>query len=768
MADPRDPGIVPDNSGGAVTAYITPSPAPATKPSDLGPAQAAPAAASSDDEDLPASAFANGSTVPTQGPAAQQASAEQDKDLPASAFANGSTTPGGPPIAAAPQQAPAAPLPPPNVPGASDLTAPSMADPLGLLARSAEATIRSGANAITGGVADKLAAGSDALPALFKGGLPALSAQYTSNMNAEQAQDQADQKQVPFATVPAAIAGAVLQAGALPEMKGLSLAGRIAHGAAAGSLFAGLNSIAGARGNYFDPADRIGQGAIAPMAEGAAIGGPLGAVLGAGGRSAAGIASPADHAVTGVDPMLALNGPKPVQQVGQMLKGLPGVGQPLQAAATRTAGQLKQGVSNLADGLGSAQTPFEAGGSAVRGAQAGVEKLKATADALYAPLNELDESDVKIGALNTQSAIGKIFGKYPNIPDWITQHAPKLASVQKTLQGAGGRLTFGELKSMRSDVGNMISDHSLVGNVDQARLKQLYAAMSRDMEAGVSTTAKAEAYRRGANAADALTAGQRAQAILKRANGYYSAMHNRIGNVLDQVVNAPTNESAFNAIVAASRSGARADLQQITLLKRSIEPAQWRDVAAGVVHTMGRAADDTFSVAKFDTELMKMTPEGRRILFGDDTEQLEALGRIARQQKVAAAFYNHSNTGHLVVGGLVGEHIMEHLAEGRLKEAAGVAALAPLGYAASKLLASPGFARLVLSASKAKSAGAADIVSRSMIKYANDNSPVADLVERYRNAYLARVKANLGTGLTTAIVNEAPKAPRPKALQAAQ
>ena len=324
-----------------------------------------------------------------------------------------------------------------------------------------------------------------------------------------------------------------------------------------------------------------------------------------------------------------------------MLKGLPIIGHPLNQLAGRTTGQFGQGLADLGTRLGTATTPFEAGGSAVRGAGNAVDRLKATANDIYAPLNDLEDSDVKIGALNTQSAIGKIFGRYPNIPDWIAQHAPKLASVQKTLQSAGGRLTFGELKSMRTDVGNMIDDHALTTNVDQARLKQLYGAMSRDMEAGVSTTAKAEAYRRGADAADAMTAGNRAHAILKRANTFYSAMHSRIGNVLDQVVNAPSNESAFNSIVAASRSGGRADLQHIALLKRSIDPAQWRNVAAGVIHTMGREADGTFSAAKFDTELTKMTPEGRRILFGNDTDHLEALGRIARQQKAASRFYNH-------------------------------------------------------------------------------------------------------------------------------
>lgn len=700
----------------------------------------------------PDSAFTGGSTVPTTGPAAQQAAPEEQAP-PDSAFANGSTTPGGAPVQQ-PDAATAQPaLPPANVYGLSppDLTPPkTLGD---TLLRSLGADLRAFPNAVTGGLADKMDAGWAALPSLLQGGLPALQKQYTSNMNAEQQQEQADAQYVPFAHFPAQVAGFLTQGAALPEIKGLSLFGRGLVGAGQGALLGGANAIAGSRGSLA----QAGQTAIPQMAEGALVGAPLGAVFGAGGQSAQGIASAADHAVAGVDPMLALNGSQPIQQAAQMLKGMPGVGAPLQAAARRTAGQLKGAVSGLASRLGTAQTPFEAGGAAVRGAQGAVANLKGAADKIYEPLNPLENSDVKIGALNTLSQIGKIKAKYPNIPGWLDQQAPKLAQVAKTLNGAGGRVTFGELKSMRTDVGKMIDDHMLVGNVDQARLEQLYGAMSQDMEAGVGTTAKAEAYRGGSSADEATRAATSATGTLKRANGFYSAMHNRIDNVLDSVVKARTNESAFHSIVSAARSGARADQQQLTLLKRSIDPQQWRNVAAGVVHTLGRDGNDNFSVDKFVTELDKLSPEGKKTLFGDDLSALESIGRVAKMQKAAGKFYNHSNSAHGVLSGMFGIELAEHLAQGHVKEAASIAALAPLGFGASKLLASPGFARLAMGMSKIKTPAAAQFANAALLKYANDNEPVGQLVNHYRQIFMNRLRSNVGAGLTSAATHEAPQ-----------
>lgn len=702
--------------------------------SDTLPAAAAP----------PDSAFAGGSTSPTQGPAAQQ-TAEADAAPPDTAFAGGSTTPGGPPAQQA-QAAPPADLPPPNMLGYDPaLTAPQT--PGETLLRSTGATLRGFANAASFGLADKLDAATGAIPALVHGGLDAASKQYTSNMNAEQAQNQADAQQVPFAHWPAAIAGALAQAGIAPQIPVASILGRMGIGAGQASLFAGLNAVGQSRGSL----GQAGKSAIAPMLTAPLVGAPLGAVAGAAPQVAgAGGASLADHAVAGVDPMLAISGPRAAQQLGQTLKGIPIAGAPLAKAAARTSGQLSDAVTGLAGKLGTAATPYEAGGAAVEGAQGAVSRMQATEDALYKPLNELEASDTKVGALNTQSAINGLFAKYPNIPDWLAKQAPTLVSVQNALKSAGGRLTYGELKSVRSDVGKMIKDHTL-GSVDQARLKTLYGAMSDDMQAGIATTAKAEAYKRGATPEQATQIGQAAKGMLTRANAYSRALHLRVESTLEKVVNAKSNEQAFAAIQAAARSGRSGDLRQLTMLRRSLAPEDWNNVSAGVLNTMARDANGHFSVDKFDTELNKLTPEAKRLMFGEDAPALEAIGRIARQQKAAGRFYNHSNSGHanIVFGMLLepiteaAEHVMTGNLHGLASVGGKVAGGLGVGYGAARLLASPGFARLALSASKVKTMQSAELMDGALAKYATQNASVAELVGRYRQIYMQNARANL-------------------------
>lgn len=703
--------------------------------------------------DLDAAFKAGGSTSPG-GVASADDDAPSQADLDAAMRGGASLEPGGAKLPPPSDQgSPAQALPAPNLPGFN----PALTPPHGAadtLARSLGADIRGISNAVSFGLANKADAAFAALPQFIHGGVTEAAPQYTANMNAEQAQDQADAAQVPFAHYPSMILGALAGGGVFPEIKAAGLLQRAGIGAGQGALFGGLNAVGNARGGPTE----MGQAAIPAMAGGAALGGPLGAVFGAAAPAVAvKAASLADHAAAGVDPMLAISGPRWLQQLGQTLKGSL-AGGPLASAAERTSGQLAGAVSGAADRFGTAASPYEAGGAAVEGAQHSVDAMKAVENKLYEPLNALEATDTKIGALNTLSAIKDLYAKYPNIPDWLTKHAPAFASVQKTLAGAGGRLTFGELKSLRSDVGKLIKDQTLT-TVDQARLKALYGAMSRDMEAGVATTAKAQAYKQGATPEQAVAIGQKAQAILKRANTFASAMRLRISEHLEQVLNARSNEDAFHKILAASRSGSRSDIRQLTMIKRSLDDEHWNNISAGVLNTMARDANGHFSVDRFVTELDKMTPEAKRLFFGEDADAIAAIGRVARQQKSAAKFYNHSNSGHAVLTGMLIEPILSAggaLARGDIHhaatEAGGMAGALTGGWAVSKLLASPGLARIILRAGQVKSLGEAQVMDRVITNYARaQQGPMAQLVGRYHDAWAQQVRANFGVSAGSGI-----------------
>ncbi len=614
------------------------------------------------------------------------------------------------------------------------------ANPLALLGRSADATVRSLANGVTGGFADKIAAADEALPALLKGGLPAYQQQYSTSLDAQHARDASDRQYVPWAAIPSAVTGAVAQAALLPEARAASLVGRAAIGAGQGALLGGVDALGGARGNLAQESAK----AVPSMATGALLGAPLGAVLGARAAAAAPIrATLAEHAAAGVDPMLAVGGPQPLQQIAQMIKGIPGVGLPLVKAAARTSAQLNEGVQAAAQRAGSARTPYEAGSALQRGAQKAVGAYKAKLGELYRTTGPLESNPTALPVTNTQGALARIFKRYPTpeMQAWLKRQAPKVAALKKTLdeaaaRGENGAITFGEMKALRTDIGTMLKDHTLA-DVDQGRLKQIYGALSQDYYAGAEQLG-------GAGAKEAVL----------RADAYNSGVRQRVADTLDQFINADSPEKAFNKVLAMGSATGRADVGTLQRLMRSVNDEARGELRAGLIMHMGRNAEGAFSPAKFATDLSNMTPEAKHALFGSDAKDLNALAKVAKQQVSAGKFYNHSNSGHLAVSAVVGERLTEALAEGKLHHVAAIAALGALGHGAAHLLASPGFARLVLRAARADSAGATKTADSAFAQYANDNSPLAAEVERYRAEFMRRVRTNLAPAAASGAVSQ--------------
>lgn len=500
-------------------------------------------------------------------------------------------------------------------------------------------------------------------------------------------------------------------------------------GAANGAVAAAGYSLAD-RGS---PMERV-QAANRAMPFGLGLGMAGGALAPVAGKISPDAASLADHVTTGVDPLPAVVGTSDMQKIGQILKGIPIVGQPLVAAADRTAHQLDTGIQGLAARLGAGTDPLSSGSALQRGAEGAVGRYQDTTHHLYAPVNAMEANPQVVPLAQTKAALDDMFAKYPNIPDWLAKNAPQLANVKKTLDGApqvngAPGLTFGELKGMRSDIGQMVKDHLTVGNIDQARLKSLYGAMSDDMMGGAGQLG-----------------GSEAQAALSRADTYNAAKASRISDVLDKVIQAKSPEEAYGKVLAMAGSSSRADQTQLGQLKRSLDPQAWNDFAGGVINQMGRDPNSGFSAAKFVTAWTKMTPGAKQSLFGETAPDLDAFARVAQQQGAAGKFYNHSGSGsHMISAMLVADpaiEAMRSLMEGKAAEAAqtviapAVAGIA--GNVTARVLANPGFGRAMLAAAQTPASA-----GRIMEDYAAKNPAIASSVRQLGQ----RLQQNLSTGV---------------------
>lgn len=500
--------------------------------------------------------------------------------------------------------------------------------------------------------------------------------------------------------------------------------GAIAKGATAGGAAAygyGLTD----RGTALERIEAANK-AILP---GMALGGVFGAFAPVVKTVPENAPSLADHAAIGVDPMAAVNGSPDLQRIGQILKGIPLAGAPLVKAADRTAGQLDAGVQRIGASLGEATDPLTSGVALQRGAKGAVDFYKGATSEVYKPVNALEANQTPIPVANTQGAIGEMFARYPTIPDWLKKQAPALVQVQETLNGAGGKLTFGELKSMRGDIGKMLDNRATLGGIDQARLKQVYGAMSDDLSAGAGQLG-----------------GPEAQQALSRADTYNAAVRTRVADTLDTILQAKSPEDAYGKVVAMAGSTARGDLQQLGRLKRSLDPEAWNEFSSGVVHQLGRDPNGNFSPAKFATAWNKLRPEGKKALFGDQVEDLDAASRIAGMQTAAGKFYNHSGSGSHAITAMAllepAEEAVRHLGAGEVGQAmasvSAPAAIAALGNGAARLLASPGIGRAIVTAQMNPT-----IAPQIMEAYAANNPSVAALARTFG----ARLQQGLSRGV---------------------
>ncbi len=205
--------------------------------------------------------------------------------------------------------------------------------------------------------------------------------------------------------------------------------------------------------------------------------------------------------------------------------------------------------------------------------------------------------------------------------------------------------------------------------------------------------------------------------------------------------------SAMEGLLRASqRRGNGADIGAVQALRLAIPDHQWGDVAAGVLRTLGRKGDE-FSPDQFVTAWGKLSPEARQTIFGGaghegDPSSIESLVRVMQQQKNAGKFFNHSQSGHAAVGVLLMEHLGALLTgEVPLKEAASMGASVGGGWAASKLLAWPGAARLLLRGVRAQTPGDAQQVATQMARFGTRNPAMAATMGDLRSTLLDRVQA---------------------------
>jgi hypothetical protein len=320
----------------------------------------------------------------------------------------------------------------------------------------------------------------------------------------------------------------------------------------------------------------------------------------------------------GAEPTLGqATGNRPIQFVESGLSKLPGSAGVMAKAAGAQASDIGEGVNSLVSELSPSGTSPERAGRAISEGVTGEggfrDQFRATAQKLYNQLDSHIPQSTPVPVSNTMKTLNGLSAPAPGATATSELLAnSKITAIRKALNADSGTTTdsltnttqtgtlpYSALSRIRSQVGGMLSDNELISDIPKGQLKQLYGAISSDME----------------NAANA--AGPKAAQAFSRANNYYKAGLDRL-DTLSDVVNKGGPESMFNAALSGTKDGAT----RLRSVMQSLEPADQQTVAATVLKRMGNAAPgaqdatgSVFSPQTFLTNWNKMSPEAKSALF---------------------------------------------------------------------------------------------------------------------------------------------------------
>lgn len=370
------------------------------------------------------------------------------------------------------------------------------------------------------------------------------------------------------------------------------------------------------------PADITNEVVLQAGTYGAIKGGGALARAAVGGRAAQASARAAvdEFAKIGQTPTLAqaLSGSNSTMQyLARLLEFAPGGYLPFRG---RIKSQLEAAAQRIDDAVAKAgpTSQIDAGIALQKGAKRFAEKVSKTASALEARLERAVPGTTVMTPTNTLTALGEITGATAQpsaVASSIVPSSMKAAfdAFQADIAASGG-VTFKTLKDFRSRIGAKTdAGQSLIGDISAGQMKQLYKALTKDMEDAASAAGNAN--------------------LVKLRNSYYSKRKGEIEDIFDRRIK---QDRAPEEIYRAVRD---ADLSQGARIMRQLSPGERRTVMGQVLHEMGKptpgdAAGDTaaFSLDRFDTNVAKLsgTP-------GKGGDKLDAFFNMSGTQDLRAA-----------------------------------------------------------------------------------------------------------------------------------
>lgn len=370
------------------------------------------------------------------------------------------------------------------------------------------------------------------------------------------------------------------------------------------------------------------------------------------------------------------------------LSRAPGGAGPMVRAAEDQADEIGARIAQYADDLAPKTSPTSAGRTieqGIAGPGGFVDRFKAKSRELYDAVDQFLSADTPVPLKSTQAFLERAAAPTKGAEKTSALLAnPRLGAIGEAL-GAdlaanNGVLPYEAAKTLRTRVGEMISNAGLVSDVPKGELKRLYAALSQDIRVQAATNPKAAA-------------------TLRRAENFYRSGRDRLDRVEAVVDKAGGPEKIFQAATSGTREGA----STLRSVMQSLKPEESRVVASAVVRRLGRAnpsaqndVGDVFSTERFLTNWNGMSPEAKSALFGRMTPQfrsnMDKIAKVASNlREGSGVFKNPSGTAQALSNQTTSAGIAMAALTGHLGIAAGGAATVAGANGAARLMTNPRF-----------------------------------------------------------------------------
>lgn len=368
----------------------------------------------------------------------------------------------------------------------------------------------------------------------------------------------------------------------------------------------------------------------------------------------------ADFNAMGASPSVGqASGNRLVQGAENLLAGGPTSAGVMNRFAERQAEDIGGGLQRLAGTLSRNPSAERAGRAIERGAETLKQNTGATKRALYWQADRFIPESTPVPLSNTWQRVVGLTSPTPGaVATTGAMVNPKIARLRQTLEqdlaAGNGQIPYSALKRIRSEIGEAISDYSLVSDTPTREYKALYAALSRDMEAAAQAQ------------------GPEAVRAARRANNYTRAAADR----MEQVQRVIDKNGGPERIYSAAMSGTRDGGTTLRAVMRSLPPEGQKAVTAAVIKRMGMAtpgaqdaAGDVFSASTFLTNWNRVSPEAKAALFNrygpGFNRDMDRIARVADNIKQGSkVFANPSGTANRLASMTYGASLVGSLFTG--------------------------------------------------------------------------------------------------------